>query len=102
MPLSVRFGTDCDDHWWVVSNPLRAKQRSNSQGVEIRYLRVQFLFKMNDQDLPGSGPPGEQGQPLESAEWKEIVRKYQQPSRSASVWQIANTLGPYTALRYGS
>jgi acyl-lipid omega-6 desaturase (Delta-12 desaturase) len=53
---------------------------------------------MNDQDLPESGPPGEQGQSLESAEWKEIVRKYQQPSRWASVWQIANTLGPYTAL----
>ena len=53
---------------------------------------------MNDLDLPGSGPPGEQGQPLESAEWKQIVRKYQQPSRCASVWQIANTLGPYTAL----
>jgi hypothetical protein len=68
------------------------------RGLKSAISACNFLFRMNDQDLPGNVPPGEQGQPLESAEWKEIVRKYQQPSRWASVWQIANTLGPYTAL----
>ncbi|MEO6847079.1 MAG: fatty acid desaturase [Chthoniobacterales bacterium] len=36
--------------------------------------------------------------PLETAEWKEIVRKYQEPSAWGSIWQIINTVGPYIAL----
>src|ERR1700710_154752 len=53
---------------------------------------------MNNQDIPGSGVSGGQEHPVETAEWKEIVRKYQQPSIGRSVWQLANTLGPYVAL----
>jgi omega-6 fatty acid desaturase (delta-12 desaturase) len=34
----------------------------------------------------------------QAEEWKEVVRKYQQPSRWGSVWQITNTLGPYFLL----
>jgi len=34
----------------------------------------------------------------EAADWKEVVRKYQQPSAWSSAWQIANTLGPYILL----
>jgi len=33
-------------------------------------------------------------------EWKEIVAKYQQPSRGLAIWQIVNTLGPYVLLWY--
>lgn len=42
--------------------------------------------------------PGDPKQADESADWKEIVRKYQKPSRWGSLWQIVNTLGPYILL----
>ncbi len=51
---------------------------------------------MNNQDNPGGGTSG--APPVETAEWKEIVRKYQEPSIAGSVWQLVNTLGPYVAL----
>ncbi len=34
----------------------------------------------------------------QTAGWKEIVRKYQLPSKWRSAWQLANTLGPYVLL----
>lgn len=50
-----------------------------------------------------SEPSGmEAGQELpstsERGEWKDIVRKYQNPTVLGSVWQLANTLVPYVAL----
>jgi omega-6 fatty acid desaturase (delta-12 desaturase) len=36
----------------------------------------------------------------ETATWKKIVAKYQQPSRWRSTWQIFNSLVPYLALWY--
>jgi omega-6 fatty acid desaturase (delta-12 desaturase) len=33
--------------------------------------------------------------------WKEIVKQYQQPSTWRAVWQMVNTLVPYTLLWYG-
>jgi len=53
---------------------------------------------MDIQELPGAGTSGNQEHPADTAEWKEIVRKYQQPSIGGSVWQITNTLGPYVLL----
>jgi omega-6 fatty acid desaturase (delta-12 desaturase) len=41
------------------------------------------------------------GQPeVDPALWKEIVKRYQQPSRSRAVWQIVNTFGPILLLWY--
>lgn len=53
---------------------------------------------MNNQDIPGFGIPGGQEFPDKPAAWKEIVQKYQRPSKVGSSWQIANTLGPYALL----
>jgi omega-6 fatty acid desaturase (delta-12 desaturase) len=36
----------------------------------------------------------------ETAAWKKVVAKYQQPSRWRSAWQIINSLVPYAALWY--
>lgn len=36
--------------------------------------------------------------PATKAGWKEIVRKYQNPSIAGSAWQLANTLIPYISL----
>src|SRR5213595_3725467 len=36
----------------------------------------------------------------DTAVWKDIVAKYQQPSRSRAGWQMINTLGPYALLWY--
>jgi omega-6 fatty acid desaturase (delta-12 desaturase) len=36
----------------------------------------------------------------ETAAWKKVVAKYQQPSRWRSTWQITNSLVPYAALWY--
>lgn len=44
-------------------------------------------------------PPGrESPSTSERGEWKDIVRKYQNPTVLGSVWQLANTLVPYVAL----
>ena len=32
--------------------------------------------------------------------WKDIVSRFQRPSRSKATWQLLNTLGPYAALWY--
>ena len=44
---------------------------------------------------PGAG----RGQ-ADTFDWKEIVARYQEPSRWRSVWQIINTLIPYALLWY--
>lgn len=51
---------------------------------------------MNEQ----AGPKGEAsgGHEGEAQEWKEIVRKYQNPSRWGSAWQIVDTLVPFVLL----
>ena len=38
--------------------------------------------------------------PSDTAAWKKIVIKYQQPSRWRGVWQIVNSLVPYAVLWY--
>jgi acyl-lipid omega-6 desaturase (Delta-12 desaturase) len=55
---------------------------------------------MSNQGIPGSGIPGQKTDSIENetSEWKEIVRKYQVPSKWGSAWQIINTLGSYAAL----
>src|ERR1041385_7085126 len=35
---------------------------------------------------------------LDTADWKKIVAKYQNPSAPRAAWQIVNTLGPYALL----
>ena len=47
-----------------------------------------------DLELP---PPK---QVADTADWKEIVAKYQQPSTSRAVWQIINTVVPYAGIWY--
>lgn len=36
--------------------------------------------------------------PADSAEWKQIVARYQEPSRRKATWQMINTFGPYSLL----
>jgi omega-6 fatty acid desaturase (delta-12 desaturase) len=38
--------------------------------------------------------------PSDTSAWKEIVAKYQRPSRGRSIWQMVNTLVPYVGLWY--
>ncbi len=38
--------------------------------------------------------------PIGTAAWKQVVLRYQQPSRRRAVWQLVNTLVPYAALWY--
>ena len=38
--------------------------------------------------------------PADTAAWKEIVRKYQEPSLPRALWQVANTFGTYALLWY--
>ena len=45
-----------------------------------------------------SGPVEVSKNPPVTTGWKEIVRKYQQPSKRKSAWQLANTLIPYALL----
>lgn len=37
---------------------------------------------------------------IDTVDWKKIVAKYQKPSAPRALWQIANTLVPYTFLWY--
>jgi acyl-lipid omega-6 desaturase (Delta-12 desaturase) len=41
-----------------------------------------------------------QQSPPEISEWKEIVAKFQEPSRLSATWQIVNTLGSYAVIWY--
>ena len=43
--------------------------------------------------VPETGKP-----PPETTGWKEIVRKYQRPSKREGAWQLANTVLPYLLL----
>ncbi len=38
--------------------------------------------------------------PADAAAWKDIVSQYQKPSTWRALWQILNTLGPYSAIWY--
>jgi len=38
--------------------------------------------------------------PSNTAAWKKVVARYQQPSRWRAVWQIVNSLVPYAMLWY--
>jgi acyl-lipid omega-6 desaturase (Delta-12 desaturase) len=50
---------------------------------------------MKSQDMPGpAGVCGDSG----VSDWKQIVRRYQLPSRWRAAWQLSNTLVPYAAL----
>jgi omega-6 fatty acid desaturase (delta-12 desaturase) len=55
------------------------------------------VLRMNPSMEQGSMPDGS-GPPPETAGWKAIVRKYQDPCPAASAWQMVNTLGPYVLL----
>ena len=37
---------------------------------------------------------------VDTARWKDIVSRFQRPSRSKATWQLLNTLCPYVALWY--
>jgi omega-6 fatty acid desaturase (delta-12 desaturase) len=43
---------------------------------------------------------GEDERPAKTSAWKEIVVRYQKPSVGRGVWQIVNTLVPYSTLWY--
>lgn len=45
-------------------------------------------------------PSGHRNAKQDTAAWKAIVLKYQQPSLSRAVWQLVDTLGPYALLWY--
>ena len=50
-----------------------------------------------------TGSPAPQGDPnpkRDTAAWKAIVLKYQEPSIARAVWQLVDTLGPYLFLWY--
>ncbi len=61
--------------------------------LKLAKLSASF-FKMNSQTMSEGNAYGQE-HPIEGAAWKEIVRKYQKPSRWGSAWQIINTLGSY-------
>ena len=48
-------------------------------------------------ELPSS--PSASGK-TNTAAWRDIVVRFQQPSRGRAIWQIVNTVGPYAALWY--
>jgi omega-6 fatty acid desaturase (delta-12 desaturase) len=43
---------------------------------------------------------GTKGGQTNTALWKQIVARYQEPSTARAVWQLVNTLGPYAFLWY--
>ncbi len=45
-------------------------------------------------------PAGQRDPEPDPSAWKAIVRKYQEPSLGRAIWQLVNTLGPYTFLWY--
>ena len=47
-----------------------------------------------------AAPEPQHSQKQDTAAWKAIVLKYQEPSVPRAVWQLVNTLGPYAALWY--
>lgn len=53
---------------------------------------------MNNSGLPLPAGPSIPGR--DATAWKEIVLKFQQPSRWRAVWQLVDTLGPYALLWY--
>src|SRR2546427_12871926 len=57
---------------------------------------VRTRFVMNEQDPISTAVAGRP----DNAAWKEIVARYQKPSVGRGVWQIVNTLVPYSALWY--
>lgn len=44
--------------------------------------------------------PAHASSPTEIAAWKGIVAQYQKPSTGKALWQVVNTLGPYSLLWY--
>src|SRR6266481_4428875 len=69
-------------------------------------LRLLFRFRRtgnqamtNELKEPGLTEP-ESNSPADTAAWKEIVAKYQQPSLGRALWQIVNTIVPYGLLWY--
>jgi len=44
--------------------------------------------------------PAQSEHPAATAAWREIVLQYQKPSTGRALWQVINTLGPYTLLWY--
>ena len=50
-------------------------------------------MRENDESPKGEPRP-------DTADWKRIVAKYQEPSRARAAWQIVNTLGPFALLWY--
>ena len=44
--------------------------------------------------------PHQKAPSVDIGEWKTIVAEFQKPSTGRAVWQIINTLGPYTLLWY--
>ena len=55
---------------------------------------------MNSHRVENDSGPATRQRPADSVTWKEIVARYQQPSFWRSVWQIVNTLVPYSVLWY--
>lgn len=60
-----------------------------------------FMMPTADPNQTGINPglPTDE-RPSGTAAWKQIVMRYQQPSRWRAVWQLVNTLVPYLALWY--
>ena len=53
---------------------------------------------MNTTDYPA--PEGVRDPKQDTAAWKAIVLKFQEPSLPRAIWQLVNTLGPYALLWY--
>jgi omega-6 fatty acid desaturase (delta-12 desaturase) len=56
---------------------------------------MKVLTAMTTESIPSQATPR-----TDIAAWKEIVAKYQKPSTGRALWQIVDTLGPYTLLWY--
>ena len=50
--------------------------------------------------MTGNPRRAEATPPMDVGEWKMIVAEFQKPSTVRAVWQIVNTLGPYSLLWY--
>ena len=83
---------------------LPAQASNHSRSCQLRKLFV-FLFVLNfsepkDEACHMTSDFPQSKQRADTAAWKEIVARYQEPSTPRALWQIVNTLVPYGLLWY--
>src|SRR5438876_274140 len=63
--------------------------------MELRYAKMPPYYWQEADCMSG---PDKLKRQTNTAVWKQIVAKYQEPSTPRAVWQIVNTLGPYALI----